>query len=282
MTTDEKIEVLRSREYQVVKSNDLVLKTRYDFTVNEQKTLAYVCSMIKPIEKLDRAKGSPFQLEYEFEIIDYIKILSLERTGKVYNEIKSILKTLSDKSMWYTLQDGSETLVRWIDRVTTNKQSGKVKIRIDDRLAPLLFDLQEKYLSYGLKNILCMKSQYSIRMYELLKAYYDLKIGKIDKRTKLEKEKEPKSISWTIDLEELKKKLMVDKIKTYENFKDFRKKVLEISQREINEMTDITYYFETILKGRKTVKVKFTIISKTVMDKYITDLKNDKRLEVKQ
>lgn len=282
MTTDEKIEVLKSREYEVVKSNDLVLKTRYDFTVNEQKTLAYVCSMIKPIKKSDRAKGSPFQLEYEFEIIDYIRILGLEDNGKLYNEIKSILKTLSDKSMWYTLQDGSETLVRWIDRVTTNKRSGKVKIRIDDRLAPFLFDLQEKYLSYGLKNILCMKSQYSIRMYELLKAYYDLKIGKIDKRTKLEKEKKPKSISWTIDLEELKKKLMVDKIKTYENFKDFRKKVLEISQREINEMTDITYYFEPILKGRKTVKVKFTIISKTIIDKYITDLKNDKRLEENQ
>lgn len=278
MTTDEKIEVLKAREYQVVKSNDLVLKTRYDYTVNEQKTLAYVCSMIKPRTELDRLKENPFILDYEFEILDYIRILGLEDNGKLYNEIKSTLKTLADKSMWFTLEDGSETLVRWFDRVTTNKRSGKAKIRIDDRLAPLLFDLKGKYLSYGLKNILCMKSQYSLRMYEILKAYYDMKIGQIDQRNPVEKGNEPKSISWTIDIDELKKKLMVEGIKSYVNYKDFRKYVLEMAQKEINEMTDINFYFEPVLKGRKTVKVEFTITRKTTLEKYLVDSRNNEEL----
>lgn len=280
MTTDEKIEVLKAREYQVVKSNDLVLKTRYDFTVNEQKTLAYVCSMIKPISAMDRTKGTPFVLEYEFEILDYIRILGLEKTGKVYNEIKLILKGLRDKSIWLTLEDGSETTVGWLSKVWTDKRSGKATVRLDEDLVPYLFDLREKYLSYGLKNILRMKSQYSIRMYELLKAYYDMKIGQTDQRTVTEKGKEPKSVLWTIDLDELKKKLIVDGIKSYENYKDFRKKVLEIAQKEINELTDMNFYFEPILKGRKTVKIKFTITSKTTIDKYITDMKNDEKLVI--
>jgi len=280
MTTDEKIEVLKAREYQVVKSNDLVLKTRYDFTVNEQKTLAYVCSMIKPVTAMDRAKETPFVLEYEFEILDYIRILGLEKTGKVYNEIKLILKGLRDKSIWLTLEDGSETTVGWLSKVWTDKKSGKATVKLDEDLVPYLFDLREKYLSYGLKNILRMKSQYSIRMYELLKAYYDMKIGQTDQRTVAEKGKEPKSVLWTIDLDELKKKLIVDGIKSYENYKDFRKKVLEIAQKEINELTDMNFYFEPILKGRKTVKIKFTITSKTTIDKYITDMKNDEKLVI--
>ena len=41
--------VNQSREYLVVKSNDLVLQTRYNYTVYEQRTLAYICSMIKPL-----------------------------------------------------------------------------------------------------------------------------------------------------------------------------------------------------------------------------------------
>lgn len=278
MTADEKIEILKTREYQVVKGNDLVLKTRYDFTLNEQKTLAYICSMIKPVTALDRVNGGLFILDYEFEILDYIRILGLEDNGKLYNEIKAILKGLRDRSIWITLEDGSETTVGWLSKVWTNKRSGKAKVRLDEDLVPYLFDLREKYLSYGLKNILCMKSQYSIRVYEILKAYYDLKIGQTDHRTKAEKLKKPKSITWTVELDELKKQLMVDKIKTYNNFKDFRKKVLEISQREINELTDIKIDFEPVLKGRKTIKVNFTITSKNTTERYLVNAKNDERL----
>lgn len=278
MTSDEKTEVLEARNYSVVKSNDLVLKTRYDFSVNEQKTLAYVCSMIKPIEALDKAKGTPFELEYEFEILDYIRVLGLEKTGKVYNEIKLILKGLRDKSIWLTLEDGTETTVGWLSKVWTNKKSGKAKVKFDEDLVPYLFDLREKYLSYGLKNILCMKSQYSIRMYEFLKAYYDMRIAQTDHRPIAEKNREPKSISWTIDLEELKKQLMVEEIKSYKNFNLFKTKVLEISQKEINEMTDINVYFTPITKGRKTVSVKFTITNKTSLDRCIADARNNEEL----
>ena len=234
--------------------------------------------MIKPVTAVDRANGSPFQLEYEFEILDYIRILGLEKTGKVYNEIKLILKGLRDKSIWITLEDGSETTVGWLSKVWTNKKSGKAKVRLDEDLVPYLFDLREKYLSYGLKNILCMKSQYSIRLYEVLKAYYDMKIGQTDHRTRVEKGNTPKSISWTIDLDELKKQLMADGIKSYVNYKDFRKYVLEMAQKEINEMTDINFYFEPVLKGRKTVKVEFTITSKTTLEKYLVDSRNNEEL----
>ncbi len=278
MNIDEKIVISKSRDYIVSKSNQIVQKSRYNFTVSEQRTIAYICSKIKPIEAIDRAKGTPFQLDYEFNILDYARVCSIEKNGKFYNEAKAILKSVADKSMWLILPDGSETLVRWLAKVTTNKRSGIVKIKIDEDLAPYLFDLQSKFLSYGLKNILNMKSQYSIRLYELVKSYHDMKVGQTDHRDFAEKIRNPKKTYWTMELEELKKLLMVENIKTYNNFKDFRKKVLEIAQKEINELTDITLYFEPITKGRKTVKVKFTIISKTMMERISADAKNDELL----
>lgn len=265
MKTDEKIEIEKSRTYQVVKSNDLILKTRYDYTVNEQKTLAYICSMIKPVSIKDKMNKSSFILEYEFQIIDYIKILGVENNGRVYNEIKSILKGLVTKVMWLKLDDSTETTVNWIQKVYTNKKSGKVKIRLDEDLIPYLFDLREKYLSYGLINILAMKSQYSIHLYEMMKSYHDFKIGQKYRKEKEENEKN-KSIIWEFDIDEIKKQLMVHEIKSYQNYKDFRKYVLEIAQKEINELTDINIEFEPIKKGRKVVKLRFEISKKNTLD----------------
>ena len=275
---NEKMELLQAREYLVCKSNEIVQKTRYDFSMAEQRMIAYICSKIKPIEALDRAKGVEFQLEYDFNILDYSRICGIEDNGRVYEECKALLKGLRDKSMWLTLPNGSETTVGWLAKATTNKRSGIAKIKIDEDLAPYLFDLQSKFLSYGLKNILSMKSQYSIRIYELLKSYYDMKIGQTDHRNKLEKQKNPKKIYWTIELDELKKKLMVENVKSYANFNLFKTKVLEKAQIEINELTDINIYFDPIIKGRKTIAVKFTIQTKFPEELYLANLKNDKLL----
>lgn len=275
MDTDEKIELLKARDYLVCKSNDIVQKSRYEFTFAEQRTIAFICSKIKPIEPLDRAKGIPFQLEYEFNILDYTRICGIEDNGRVYEEVKTILKNLSDKSMWLQQDDGSEVLVRWLSKVRTNKRSGIAKIKIDEDLAPYLFDLQTRFLSYELKNILNMKSQYSIRLYELLKSYHDMKVAQTDHREWKEKAYKPKKISWTVDLEEFKKRLMVDTIKSYKDYSLFRTKVLEVAQKEINELTNINVYFEPIKKGRKVIKIKIDMVDKLPMEKNMTTYHND-------
>lgn len=272
MNTYEKERVEKERNYLVTKSNQIVQKSRYNFSVTEQRAIAYICSLIDPVEKED---DSNFQLEYTFNILEYARICGIEQNGKFYTEVKGILKNLHDKSMWLTLPDGSETTVSWLAKATISSKSGIAKIELDKDLVPYLFDLKNKFLSYGLKNILNMKSQYSIRIYELLKSHHDMRISQVDKRDAVEREGSPQKTTWTIDLDELKKMLMVDKIKTYDNFKDFRKKVLEVAQKEINELTDTNIYFEPITKGRKVVKIKFSIIRKAYFARVSTDHRND-------
>jgi plasmid replication initiation protein len=250
MTVDEKIEILKSREYLVVKGNELIQQNRFELSLTEQKTIAFICSMIKPIEAIDRVKGIPFQLDYEFNIRDYCKVCGIDyNNGKNYADVKATLKKLSDRSMW--LDDGNgEVLVRWLAKVRTNKKSGKALLELDRDLVPFLFDLGQKFTQYQLYNILAMKSAFSVRIYELMKSYAFQK-------------------SKTFELDELKRLLMVEDVKSYKDFSLFRAKVLEKAQEEINELTDLNIYFEPILKGRKTVKVKFRIEQKNPIQRMI-------------
>lgn len=264
-----------ARNYLVAKSNQIVQKSRYDFSVAEQRTIAYICSKIKPTN----SSNMPYQLEYEFSIVDYARTCGFDTGGKFYNDVKATLKSLRDKSMWLTLPDGSETTVGWLAKATTNKKSGIAKIKIDEDLAPYLFDLKNKFLSYGLKNILNMKSQYSIRLYELLKSYHDMKIGQIDRRKAAEKDIAPHETYWTVELDELKKRLMTENVKSYSNFNLFKTKVLVIAQKEINELTDIDVSFESITQGRKVVQIRFKICRKAMKERLAAEHRNDLLLD---
>lgn len=253
MNKDEKDEIIKKREYLVVKGNELIQKNRFELKLAEQKTIAYICSMIEPVKINGNVNEISYQLDYEFNIRDYCKICGLNyNNGKNYADIKATLKHLSDRSMWvvFDATPNEEVLCRWLSKVRFNKKSGIVNIRIDEDLVPYLFDLKQKFTQYQLQNILAMKSVFSIRVYELLKSF-------AYQRTK------------TFVLEELKQLLMVDTVKSYKDFSLFRKKVLEIAKNEINELTDLIINYEPIKRGNKVVKINFTIEQKTPMQRLL-------------
>ena len=255
MTPEESFEIKKSKGYLVVKSNDLIQRNRFELSLPEQKTVAYICSMIQPIQ----TEESGFQLEYEFKIREYCKICGIDYdNGKNYQDVKATLKKLRDKSMWLTLPDGSETTVGWLAKATTNKKSGIAHIKLDEDMVPYLFDLKQKFTQYQLYNVLGMKSAFSVRIYELMKSY---------------------SFRHTItfELDELKKLLMVEDVKSYNRFPDFRRKVLEKAQLEINELTDINIEFEPIKTGRKVTSIKFIIEEKFKNSRKRIRTSNEKR-----
>ena len=258
MNSDEKMDILTKREYLVVKGNELIQKNRFELSLTEQKTVAFICSMIKPIE----ANGVPFQLEYEFNIRDYCKVCGIDYdAGKNYKDVKTTLQKLSDRSMWLTFPENpnEEVLCRWLSKVRTNKKSGIAHIKLDEDLVPYLFDLGQRFTQYQLYNILAMKSSFSVRIYELMKSYafQGLHIFGID---------------------ELKRLLMVDGLKTYANFNNFRTKVLDKAQEEINGLTDIHIYYEPITKGRKVIRVKFRIEQKDPIERMLAGATANDRL----
>jgi plasmid replication initiation protein len=229
---DEQRELFRERDYKVVKSNDLIQKSRFQLSLQEQKIILYLISKIKPDDIVLK--------EQIFEINDFFKICGLKDGGASYKYVKQTLKDLRDRSIWVTLDNGAETTLAWIDKVTMDKPRGAVVIKIDEMMKPYLLQLKDRFTQYELFYTLAMKSQYSIRLYEILKSYENQKQKKFD-------------------IDELKKMLSAEK---YKRYPDFRRYVLDISLREINAFSDVNVTYQVIKDKRRYANIVFSTSQK--------------------
>lgn len=229
------IEKIENNPYQLIKSNDIVQRVKFDLTETEQNIVACI------VEKIDPTNLN--LLEYEFNIIDFYKEFEAENSEINSRGIKASFKKLRDKSVFILLKDGTETTVSWINKLYINIQNSTVKIRLDEDMISYLFTLKNNFNPIILRIILKMKSQYSVIIYQLLKCYEASKFK-------------------IFQIDDLKKILMVENIKSYESIKEFRMYVLDQALREINFYSDILVEYEEILKGKKVDKIYFMIHKK--------------------
>lgn len=229
------IKIDSERRQHVYKRDNMIQKGRHNLSLQEQRCVLYAISKIRPDDSVFK--------EYTLELSEFFKICGLGE--KRYTELKAILKKLSDKSWWIEIDDkGAESLVRWFSTLVIHKKSGKVVIKFHEHMMPYLLKLVEQgefYTHYELKYILPMKSQYAIRLYELLKSY------------------QKNNYSWFFEIDELKKRLNCEK---YVDFAQFKRRVIEPAVKEINEFTDIKIDWDTEKEGRKVTRVNFYMLKK--------------------
>lgn len=230
MNYDNKTEITTQRDYKVVKANEIIQRARYDLNITELKALAYIFSKIKP-------NDTQLQ-EYTFSVKEYCQVCGIDyKNGGNYKAIKNTLKALRDKSFWVVEEDGKEVLIGWLQKARISKGSGKIEVKLDDDLQKYVIGLFDNFTQYELLSTLPMKSNYSFRIYELLKSYAFTK-------------------QHTFDLDDLKRQLAAE---NYINFKDFRKKVIEVAVKEINLYTDIEISWQPVTKGKKVIQIVFFI-----------------------
>lgn len=239
-----------SRYNLVVKSNDLIQKSRFTLSTQQQKIVLFIISQIEPFDE-------DFKL-YEFKITEFCQLCGIEPKGDIYQMLKTQIKAISDKSVWIEKEDGTETLVRWVEKPYIDKRSGTIKIKLDEDMKPYLLQLKEKFTEYELIYTLNFKSKYSIRLYEFLKSIHFKKL---------------QSYSQTMSIARFEK--LLDS--SYSNFKDFHTRVLKPAQKEINQYSDIIFDYEIIKDGRKAKEIKITIQSKESIDrmKLATDIEKE-------
>lgn len=227
-------EILTQQEYMVVKSNDIIQKSRFSLSVQQQKIILFLISKIKPGDTL---------CPYSVSIKDFCEVCNIDpNNGKNYADIKTALKGLADKSIW--LRDGNkEILLRWLDRVLIDYQSSNIVVKFHTDMVPFLLELKEKYTQYSLDNILPMRSKYGIRLYELLKSF------------------ENYSMTLTFSYDELKQRLDSEK---YTRFADFRRFVLEPALNDINTYSDIVVKHRLIKKNSRAYNhIEFRVLAAT-------------------
>lgn len=221
------------REYNVVKSNEMIQKSRYSLSLQEQKVLLRIIQMIRP-------EDTDFK-QYEFKLRDFCSISGTEVNGKNYEEIKGALLKLR-KHAWYLKKpNGALVTVGWIQKAEINPNIGTVTVELDRDLKPYLLQLQDFFTTYSLYYTIAMRSKYSIRLYEIFKSYENLGVK-------------------AFDIQELQAQLMAE---TYSRWQDFRRYVIEAATKEINMLSDLSVSYELNKTGRQYTEIVFKIRLKT-------------------
>jgi len=178
--------------------------------------------------------------DYEIKVSDLEAKLQAEQNE---TRLKQFTKKLMSKPLEVPTEDGW-LITNWFSDIEYIRGQAKFKVRFSEKLKPYLLQLKERFVAYNLKYILPLTSNYSIRIYQLLKEYQ-----KLEKRT--------------FTVAELQELLQVPKsLKIYNRFKE---KVLKVAQEELKEHCDI--YFEKIdyklgteiKQGRKVTEIVFKI-----------------------
>lgn len=224
------LEIIEQRDYKVVKANEIIQRARVDLGILELKTFAFILSKVKPNDQQGQ--------EYTFSVQEYCKVCDIDdKNGKNYLNVKKALKTLRDKSFWLIDEDGRESTVGWLSKARIDKRSGKATVKLDEDIQKYIVGWFEQYTQYSLCQVLPMQSQYSFLMFELLKSYSNYK-------------------QYVFGLDDLKSRLGATH---YKDYRDFKKRVLDIATKEINLYTDLEISWEPISKGRKIIQIKFYI-----------------------
>lgn len=252
-----KQEIQSAREKQVRKANELIQKSHFNLSLQQQKILLYLISKISPYDKEFK--------EYTFDIRDFCEICGLdEKNSGYYTELKEQIKKIADKSSWIELNDDEETLVRWIEKPKIKKNSGIIKLRLDEDLKPYLLQLKANYTQYDIIYTLNFKSKYSIRLYELIKSIHYNELVDYER---------------TYKLEELKKLLGAEKYTKFSHFKD---RALEPAINEINSFSDKIIKYKTKRQGRTITYITFNIDTKPIADRERVAAEIEKRLNYRQ
>lgn len=218
-----------NEKHLVTQSNKLI-NSHYDLSLAEQKIILTLISLVQPTDQ-------DFE-PYEFKIAEFMKLLAVDTKTK-YTEVPKITKALMQKV--FEIKEGKRTLqIAWICSALHDDGTGTVTLKFAPELKPYLLELKGLFTSFPLEHILKLTSKYSIRLYEILKSYEYQHTVKID-------------------LSELTNILKLSK--SYSDFGQIKRRILEPSQKEMAEKTDIQFDYEFIKTGKKVTALKFTIKS---------------------
>lgn len=229
------------KKLEIFQDNVLTL-ARYEMTEAEKNILYMVVAQIK--------KEDPVTKMYQVSVKEMAEVTGSKEL--MFEAYKQATQKLISRVFVTTLQNGDILQAGFIASALYKKGTGTIQIELSQMVRPFYVDLNVRFTKMQLAAAISLNSAYAKRIYELLCMYKNMK----DKTFKR-------------DLSEIKNMLGIVNPKTgkdsYPTWTKFQKNVLDVSSKEINGHTDITFTFKPIYgdrpgRGRKPVEqVEFEV-----------------------
>ncbi|MBS7815696.1 replication initiation protein RepM [Wohlfahrtiimonas chitiniclastica] len=192
-------------------------------------------------------KGITAHNALEIHANDYAESFGVERQAS-YMALKSASESLFERYFTYESLSPKGNLEvhksRWTADISYVQNESMVKIVFSPSVVPLITDLEKKFTSYFLDDISKLTSVYAVRLYELIIAWRSTHKTPIFK------------------IEDIRMQLGVLE-NQYIAMCDFKKRVLDVAIKQINELSNIQIEVKQHKKGRSIVGFSFDFIELT-------------------
>lgn len=208
------------------------IESKHLLSLPERRFVLWIVSKIK-------REDADFHL-YRLPVLDFVVFAGLEKSDEYYSRIVEMANGLTKRNLGIKDDKSRKySFFPWFHRIDYKWGEGVIEAILHPDLKPYLLQLKEQYTAITLEYALLLRSGYAHRIYDPLKQYQSVR-------------------SRTILLTDLREMLAIGKGE-YPKYADFRKRVLETAQREINTKTDIAFEFEPVKDSRKITAIVFRI-----------------------
>lgn len=223
---------------EILRVSNVLNLTRQEFNTLERHIYLMTILSLKKHQGLNLELDSDSVIKIEFSAT------SLKETNR--ERIKDALDKITSRKIHFDSSNANEEYFGFVvpfsyaNYSAKNGHESKITIDINSRTKNLFCELAKGYTVMDLQAILSLKSNYSIRVYELMSQYLNQK-------------------KWTVSIEKLRGLLNLEDSQ-YKNYGMFEKRILTYSQKELWEHCNLHFEWEIAhKKGKKITALTFHI-----------------------
>jgi plasmid replication initiation protein len=224
----------------IVKDNALI-NASYNLDLVEQRLI-----LLAIIEARESGKGINANDPLTVHAESYINQFGVHR-NTAYQALKDACDSLFARQFSYQSLSEKGNVInhksRWVSEVAYIDNEAVVRLIFSPAIVPLITRLEEQFTKYEIQQISNLTSAYAVRLYEILIAWRST--GKTP----------------VINMHDFRQKIGVLDPE-YKRMYDFKKYVLDIALKQVNEHTDITAKVEQHKTGRSITGFSFNFKQK--------------------
>lgn len=272
MKTEEQFElspVTKKDSKDLIFKSNVLVNGKYDITMVQARFLVFVSSLVNAYDEN--------LFTYQIQTSTVLDYLGIDRAN-----IKWLVGTLTKlQTSLVCLQDDNEAIeyATFLGWFRLDKKNDLLEFRFDASMKPHYLQLKNNFVTLEKNKYLDFTSMYTVKFYEYIKYNYQL----------FERYKNNGYREFEVDLEDFTKQFastfdhkkgVFEVPKSYKSYSDFRKKVLEVAQKELKEKNDIYFEFEEIKVNKAvkrliiTIKQNGEVIKKNFADKKKKELQS--------
>ncbi len=214
----------------IVKDNALI-EASYTLDLAEQRLILLAILEAREQQTLIQA-GSLLRIHAS----SYINQFEVEK-HTAYKVLKEAVQGLYEAGFAYSKVDERTGKLghyksRWVDKIGYIDDLGCVELVFASDVIPLITRLEQRFTEYDIDQVSNLQSKYAVRLYELLVQWRST--GKTP----------------MINLQELRNRLGLSDDE-YNRSDNFKRRVLDLAIKQINDNTDLTASYEQHKQGQK-------------------------------